>query len=176
MIGTKQPLTYRRKQRLQYASVMNPDLARSLLACLIGAPYLDASRLSSTSKIASQLEISTRRERGTDQMLIPQGLPGLVQLTRAAAFWNRLISAFFFFVVDQEVLSLESLPFEPDKTTSDSSRPKRRRMYSIPLEFEEMEDMESTTKRGFAVQNVHKGSNSGGSFCTSHENKRTWEH
>ena len=140
MIGTKQPLTYRRKQRLQYASVMNPDLARSLLACLIGAPYLDASRLSSTSKIASQLEISTRRERGTDQMLIPQGL---VQLTSAASFWNRLISAFFFFVVDQEVLSLESLPFEPDKTTSDSSRPKRRRMYSIPLEFEEMEDMES---------------------------------
>ena len=61
---------------------MNSDLARNLVACLRGAPYFDVSRLSSTGHvIASQMP--TRRERGTGQMLIPQGL---VQQASAAAF------------------------------------------------------------------------------------------
>ena len=90
---------------------MNPDLARNLvacrieapyLACRIEAPYLDASRLSSSSMIAST--ISTCRQREPGQMLIP---PGLVQQASAAAFWDRLISAFFA-VVDPEALPLES--------------------------------------------------------------------
>ena len=80
-------------------------------------------------------------------MLIPQGL---VQQANAAAFWHRHISAFFA-VVEPEALPLELLPFEvPTRRddqcrSSDSSRPKRQRMYSIPLrlESEEMEDMES---------------------------------
>ena len=84
-------------------------------------------------------EMSTRRERGTGQMLIPQGL---VQQASCAAFWHRLISAFLA-VVDPEALPVELLPFEPDETTSDSSSSKRRRMLSIPLESEEMQEMES---------------------------------
>ena len=86
---------------------------------------MDASRLSSTSMIAS--EMSTHREKGTGQMLIPQGL---VQQASAAAFWYRLIRAFFA-VVDPEALPFELLPFEPDETTSDSSSSKRRRMFSF---------------------------------------------
>ena len=78
------------------ADVMNPDLARNLVACVIGAHYLVASRLSSKSMGASQM--STLRAG---------------------------------FVV--EALPLESLPTEPDKTASDSSRPKRRRMYSLSV-------------------------------------------
>ena len=119
--------------------VMNPDLARNLVAYLIGAHYLDASRLSSTSMNAS--EMSTRRERGTGQMpvLIPQSL---VQQDSSAAFWHRLISTFFA-VVDPEALPVELLPFEPEKMTSNSSSSKRRRMFSIPLEFEQMKEMVS---------------------------------
>ena len=55
--------------------VMNPDLAQNLVPCLKGAPYLDVSRLSSTSMIAS--EMSTRCERGTGQMLIPLHVLGM---------------------------------------------------------------------------------------------------
>ena len=82
--------------------------------------------------------MSTRRERGTVQRLIPQDL---VQQASSAAFWHRLISAFFV-MVDPEALPVELLPFEPNKTTSDSSSLKRRRMFSIPLESEDMKEME----------------------------------
>ena len=133
--------------------VMNPDLARNLVACLIGAPFLDASRLSRAYMIAA--EMSMRRERGTGQMLIPQGL---VQQASCAAFWHRLISAFLA-VVDPEALPVELLPFEPDETTSDSSSSKRRRMLSIPLESEEMQEMEndgdgslSRSERGYRFE------------------------
>ena len=84
-------------------------------------------------------ELSTRREGEKGQMLI---LQGLVPQASAAAFWHRLVSAFFA-VVDSEALPLKLLPFEPDETTSNLLSPKRRRIYSIPLKSEEMEDMES---------------------------------
>ena len=52
--------------------------------------------------------MSTRRERGTVQRLIPQDL---VQQASSAAFWHRLISAFFAVVtVNPEALPLELLP------------------------------------------------------------------
>ena len=75
--------------------------------CRTGAPYLDASRLSSTSMITYQ--ISTRSERGTGRMLIQQGL---VQQTSAAVFWHRLLSAFLLLSLESEEMLLESEEME----------------------------------------------------------------
>ena len=107
--------------------VMHPDMVtrvQNLAACLTGSLYFDVCTLSSTSMMIAS-EISPRYERGTDHILIPQSL---VEQTSAAAFWHRLLCDVFV-VVDPEALFLGSLPFDSDKTTSDPSCPKRRRMY-----------------------------------------------
>ena len=134
-VGSKQPRTYGRKQRLQYATAsakkyMNSDLARNLVAGLIVVPYLDESRWSSTNIIAS--EMSTRRQRGTGQ--------GLIQQTSAAAFWHSLqVIRALFALVDPEVLPLELFPFEPHETTSDLSSAKRQRIFQFLLTLKKHE-------------------------------------
>ena len=148
MIGTKQPLTYGRKQRLSCYSTAQQ--LRRRLACHESKP--DQAYALRCVKIVKNKHDHLPNVRASWK---GNG-------SNAYRAKPRPAGQCFFRSGRQypEALPLELLPFEPKGTTSDSSRPKRRKMYSIPLESEEMEesDLEATTEEF----GVGTGSNPGG--------------
>ena len=137
------------------AHVTNPDLLLNLAACLIGAAYLDVSRLWSTSVIAFQFRPKYPRVvRDMNWSNVDPARP--CQTGQCCCILAQASQLFVLQWLTRKLFLSIHFPSNQSTQLDDQwvTSSTRLRIYSMPLQFKEMEDKETleSDERGWPVR------------------------